>query len=49
MAPEFVNSAVDFFANIGVGETLQVDDENGQHSPEVLHKVTILFSRRVLK
>jgi len=35
----FVNKAVDFFALIGTGEVLQVDDDSGSFTPEYLHEV----------
>jgi|AntAceMinimDraft_5_1070358.scaffolds.fasta_scaffold33026_1 membrane protein involved in colicin uptake len=38
----FINSAIDFFACIGTGNTLEVDNESGMFSPEALHEVSLL-------
>lgn len=37
----FINSAIDFFANIGTGEKLEVDHESnpGIYTPAALHEV----------
>lgn len=41
----FINSAIDFFACIGTGSTLEVDNESGMFSPEALHEVGLLGDR----
>jgi hypothetical protein len=41
----FINSAIDFFACIGTGSTLEVDNESGMFSPEALHEVSRLGNR----
>lgn len=35
----FINSAIDFFANIGTGEKLEVDNDSGIYSPAAMHEV----------
>jgi hypothetical protein len=40
----FINSAIDFFANIGAGEKLEVDNDSGIYSPAAMHEVTETIS-----